>query len=54
MKELCNFCGQPANTDKGVIYVRAHIIHENLSRWINAPVCLRCFNSAQLPEQENG
>ena len=47
MIALCNFCGQPANTDKGVIYVRSNIIFNKLNKWVNAPICMNCWNNAK-------
>ena len=41
---LCNFCGFQADNEKGIIFVRATITYLNLTKIINAPICVNCFN----------
>ena len=43
----CLWCEESAESEKGVIYVRAHIEFHNFSKWINAPICRTCWDAAQ-------
>lgn len=43
----CLWCEGDAESERGIIYVRAHIKFNNLEDWINAPICLACWKAAQ-------
>ncbi len=43
----CFNCDMDAETDKGVIYVRANIKFNNLSKWKPVAICPECFKVAE-------
>ena len=43
----CSFCDNPAESEKGVIYVRAKIQFNDKIHWTSFPICRNCFDEAR-------
>lgn len=48
LDKKCNFCDGNAETNRGIIYVRANIKFNNLNKWINARICRDCWDVAHV------